>query len=299
MRHNSFVPTLRWRIHHRLSRWAGVLCNCQWYWVKQSLIHLFIAWYNIDLRHCTRSQVADYKSLNDFFLRTLKARKVSTCYEGKVFSPVDGFINQLGTIEKCHTLLQAKQKTYLLPDLVAGDKKLIEQFTTGTFAVFYLAPQDYHRVHMPLTAILQKTIYVPGLLFSVNPRNTARISQLFTRNERVVSVFRMQEGMMAIIQIGAFLVGKIGTRWTGVIQPAARQPAILRWHYHQKNIQLTAHEEMGHFQMGSTVILLFSKDSMTWNSSLKIGQRVTCGQLLGTRGVVENLQIQKYDYKQA
>jgi phosphatidylserine decarboxylase len=279
---NDLTSAVQRVIQHRLSRLVGRLFECRWPWVKNNLIRLFIRWYQIDMSMFRQPAIQHYKSTNDFFLRKLKHEiNVSEISADKIVSPVNGCISQMGSITG-HTLLQAKQQDYTLFDLLAGDQAMVDLFQDGSFLTVYLAPQDYHWVHMPLAGVLEHTTYVPGMLFSVNSKNTQSVSQLFARNERVINLFRTQAGPMAIIQVGACLVGNIGTVWEGTIAPRTDRATIHRWAYQDKHYWLEKGIEMGYFKLGSTIILLFSKDSMTWDSQLKSGSRLTCGQSMGT-----------------
>lgn len=272
---------MRWFLQRSLSRLVGRICESRLGWIKNPLIRAFIYWYNIDLNLFVKSHIRDYTSVNDFFLRQLNLNlRALTLKSHTLLSPVDGCISQMGSIEG-HTLLQAKGKTYTLQELLADDSEKVDLFRSGDFITLYLAPQDYHRVHMPLAGTLQHVTYVPGSLFSVNARNTRRIKRLFTRNERAISVFETDIGPMAIVQVGAFLVGNIGTVWQGTIMPASNRPKIDHWTYHGQNYYLDQTKEMGYFKFGSTVILLVPKGQICWDTSLHIGKKLWYGQALG------------------
>lgn len=270
-----------WFLQQLLSRWVGHLCHCRWRWLKNGLIRLFIRQYQVDMSSCIRKKPTDYISFNDFFLRrlTATARPLTTLPEA-VACPVDGIISQIGNIQQGE-LLQAKNQYYALETLLGGDQEIPALFQNGHFVTLYLAPKDYHRVHMPLTGTLQQMIYVPGSLFSVSPQNTQNIPSLFTRNERVISIFKTHNGSMAIIQIGALLVASISTVWASPVT-SHKNKKIQRWHYYQEPLLLDRGVEMGHFSLGSTVILLFPQQKMCWNEQLKAGDIVQVGQAIGT-----------------
>jgi phosphatidylserine decarboxylase len=271
------LEIILWFIQHNLSYLAGWLANCRAKWIKNSLIRVFSYFFSVDLSICVKTQVTDYANFNEFFTRRLQVGVRPLVHDpNAVVCPVEGGVSQFGSIRK-DLLLQAKNIDYSLLNLLGDDKKLTEIFQDGNFITFYLAPQDYHRVHMPLTAELTKMLYIPGFLFSV--KNTQR-RELFTRNERVVSVFsRQNQGTMAIIQVGAFLVANIHTQWHGSVN-AQRSKKIQHWNY-QQPVNFIRGEEMGYFSLGSTVILLFSPRHVQWASALKTGDRVQLGQTIG------------------
>src|SRR5690606_34754006 len=124
------------------------------------------------------------------------------------------------------------------------DPEVAAQFTGGKFATIYLSPKDYHRVHMPLDGVLQRMIYVPGELFSVNTTTAENVPRLFARNERLVCIFDTAAGPMAMILVGAMIVAAIETVWAGQVAPLKRQIRTTRYD-EQKPIALKKGEEMG------------------------------------------------------
>ena len=195
-----------------------------------------------------------------------------------ILSPVDGSISQMGYISK-YKLLQAKNKNYTLEKLLGGDTDLADKFLNGCFATLYLSPRDYHRIHMPVTGRLIKSIYVPGNLFPVNRIGVENVDQLFSRNERFISIFETRHGMMAQIMVGAVLVGGMETVWLGEITPSEKRTLRVT-EYTEKFIDLIQGEEFGQFNMGSTVILLFQKDKLSWLPDIKNDHPIEVGQLL-------------------
>lgn len=187
-------------------------------------------------------------------------------------------MSEFGTINQGR-LIQAKQFDYDLLSLVGGHHGLAAPFQQGRFATFYLAPQNYHRIHMPIDACLQSMIYIPGQLMSVNAWAVKHISQLFCRNERVVCLFSTKFGPMVMVLVGACLVGSISTRWHGIVN-SGHPLQIKTWDYTQNSIHLTQHEEMGQFRFGSTVILLFPDQSIEWLPSLKVNQAIQVGEII-------------------
>ena len=203
-----------------------------------------------------------FEDFNHFFTRELKpeAREDKTS-DNELCCPVDGVISQLGDIEERH-LFQAKGHFFQLDELLAGDETLTDTFRNGTYATIYLSPKDYHRIHMPITGQLKEMIHVPGRLFGVNKASVKTIPHLFSRNERVISLFDTEAGPMALIQVGAIFVSSIETTWHGVVTPP-RSERVQRWEY-QDQEAINKADEMGRFNMGSTVVLLFAKDMVEW-----------------------------------
>ena len=220
-----------------------------------------------------------YKTFNEFFTRELRPG-VRTVSQDKntIICPVDGSISQIGKIESGE-IFQAKGRTYNLETLLAGDD-CAENFKDGQFATLYLSPRDYHRIHMPLDGKLTRMIYVPGKLFAVNSHTVRVVDRLFARNERVISYFETAIGPVAMILVGAINVGSIETVWAGEITPTKNR-SITITDYKNQQIQLKRGEEMGRFNMGSTVILLFPNNCMQWLPELQADQSVTIGMPIG------------------
>ena len=179
-------------------------------------------------------------------------------------APVDGAISQFGPIEH-DQLFQAKGHSYSTRALVGGDQALAHQFDHGHFATLYLAPKDYHRIHMPCDGRLVRMIHVPGELFSVNPPTARGIPGLFARNERVVCVFESARGPFVMVLVGATIVASVATVWHGVVTPP-RGPLIREWRYDERPVMLRRGDEMGRFLLGSTVVMLFPKADLRFNA---------------------------------
>lgn len=263
-----------------LSRFAGWVAYCKQPWIKNRLIKNFIRDYQVDMHLALKESPNEYSHFNEFFTRALKPEKRPISSESdSIVSPVDGCVSQFGDIKK-GLLIQAKKINYSLQALLGGSLKLASHFQQGKFATFYLSPKDYHRVHSPFAGKLHEMIYVPGRLFSVNTKTTDQLSQLFVRNERVICVFSTAAGPMAVILVGAMLVASISTSWEGVITPAnARQ--IRHWYYNEHAVSLSKGEELGQFQLGSTVILLFAANRMQWSEQLMLQKKVQFGEYIG------------------
>ncbi len=263
---------------HALTTFAGWLANCTIPWVKNLLIRYFLWQYPINLKEAKEPNPNNYPSFNAFFTRALKPdSRPLTPKTDHLLCPADGCISQIGDIHQ-NQLLQAKGHSYSLYDLLGPEHSDAAPFTQGSFATIYLAPKDYHRVHMPFDANLHKMLYIPGQLFPVNFRSATTTPNLFARNERVVTFYETPEfGKVALVLVGAMIVGSIETIWSGVVSPPRGQ--LRSWHYNP-SIHLKRGDEMGRFLLGSTVIVLTEK-KMHWEQNLKEKYPVQMGQALG------------------
>ena len=265
-----------------LTQLAGWFAQQKWGAVTHFVIKVFAKKYNVDMSEAKKENFSDYESFNQFFIRELKddARKINE-NPTALCLPADGRVSQIGHIDD-DRLLQAKGHFFSLSDLLAGDEELVHTFKNGEFATIYLSPRDYHRVHMPCDATLRKMIYVPGDLFSVNPFLAEHVPNLFARNERVICVFDTAFGPMAQILVGATITASMSTVWAGVINPP-RTGEVKVWTYQGDNaIKLTKGQEMGAFQLGSTVINLFPANSVTLAEHLEVDVPVRMGEILAT-----------------
>ncbi|AXF77412.1 archaetidylserine decarboxylase [Erwinia tracheiphila] len=254
-------------------------------WLTKTVIDIFVWWYNVDMSEAQKPDTASYRTFNDFFVRPLRdeARPVETD-PALLVQPADGAISQLGNIAG-EQIFQAKGHTYSLEALLAGNAAMTDMFRDGIFVTTYLAPRDYHRVHMPCNGILREMIYVPGNLYSVNPLTAQNIPNLFARNERVICLFETEFGPMAQILVGATIVGSIETIWAGTITPP-REGVIKRWSWPSANeegaVVLLKGQEMGRFKLGSTVINLFAPGKVKLVENLAVESKTRCGQALAT-----------------
>ena len=265
-----------------LTQLAGWFAQQKWGEVTHFVIKVFAKKYNVDMSEAKKENFSDYESFNQFFIRELKddARKINENLTALCL-PADGRVSQIGHIDD-ERLLQAKGHFFSLSDLLAGDEELVNTFKNGEFATIYLSPRDYHRVHMPCDATLRKMIYVPGDLFSVNPFLAEHVPNLFARNERVICVFDTEFGPMVQILVGATITASMSTVWAGVINPP-RTGEVKVWTYQGDNaIKLTKGQEMGAFQLGSTVINLFPANSVTLAEHLEVDVPVRMGEILAT-----------------
>jgi phosphatidylserine decarboxylase len=217
-----------------------------------------------------------YGSFNEFFTRALKDGARAIASGPAIVSPVDGCVSEAGTIDR-DRLLQAKGRDFGLTELLAA-QPWASRFEGGSYATIYLAPFNYHRVHMPLRGELQETVYVPGRLFSVNATTAQHVPGLFARNERVLTLFDSDVGSFAVVLVGALNVGSMATVWAGDITPAARR-VITRVPGPPTILEKGA--ELGRFNMGSTVILLFEPNRVRWHREVHAGSLVRLGESLG------------------
>ncbi len=246
---------------------------------KNFQIKQFIRLFNVNMMEAVRENAEDYSCFNDFFSRSLKPQvRPDRSNAHQLCCPVDGTVSELGDIEE-QQLIQAKGHYFKLSDLLAGDQALTEIFHNGKFVTIYLSPRDYHRIHMPVDGTLKEMLHVPGQLFGVNKASVKAIPRLFARNERVINVFDTPAGPMALIEVGAIFVSSIETVWHGEVTPPRRQ-SVQRWHY-QDAIKLSKAQEMGRFNMGSTVVLLFADNRVQWNKEMQPDVPVQLGQVLG------------------
>jgi phosphatidylserine decarboxylase len=259
---------------------AGFIANCRVRFIKNLLIKGFIRFYAVNMDEASSPLVQNYPDFNSFFTRKLATNaRVIDSHPKAIIAPADGQVYELGSIHH-QQLLQAKGKRFHLVDLLGGDERMAKTFSDGQFITIYLAPKDYHRVHMPYSGRLLKTIYVPGRLFSVNPCTTRQIPGIFAKNERLITLFETDVGEMAVILVGAMIVGSINTQWAGQMRPSSRH-AIHVQDYQASPIALNRGEELGHFALGSTVIVLFPEKKQVWSPEIKTGHLVKMGQRIG------------------
>ncbi|BAJ00448.1 archaetidylserine decarboxylase [Shewanella violacea] len=249
---------------HLVSRLVGKLAAAELGSVTTAAIKWFIKQYKIDMSEAAQSEPEAYKTFNDFFTRSLKSgvRPLSKDQD-YIVHPVDGAISQCGPINDGQ-IFQAKGHEYSSLALLGDQADDAKRFQDGDFATIYLAPKDYHRIHMPLKGTLSKMTYVPGELFSVNPLTAENVPGLFARNERVVAIFETEIGPIAMVLVGATIVASIETVWAGTITPPGGKK-VFTWDYPTEGpeaLTLEKGAEMGRFKLGSTVVMLFAKDAL-------------------------------------
>jgi phosphatidylserine decarboxylase len=264
---------------HFLTQLVHEITHSRITWLKNALIRSFVGHFRPDMSDAEQSDPCSYRSFNEFFTRALRAAaRPADPDPAALVSPVDGTVSQLGRLDGSW-LVQAKGYAYTLEALLATDGPWASAFRGGAFATLYLAPFNYHRVHMPLPGTLRAAWYVPGRLFSVNATTAAGVPGLFARNERVVCLFGSGELTYAVILIGALFVGSLATVWHGDVTPRrTRQRADLPLDDSRTSLALGKGAELGRFNMGSTVVVLLPPGRSEW--TLAPGSAVRVGQLL-------------------
>jgi phosphatidylserine decarboxylase len=270
---------------HLLSRVVYSLMRQRSPLIKNALLRMFLAGYRVDMSEAEESNPYAYPTFNAFFTRPLRPGVRPIAVDPQlVVSPVDGKVSQCGLIDDT-TLVQAKGHTYSLASLLANDQDAVAAYRGGSFACIYLAPYNYHRIHMPLDGTLRSNVYVPGDLFSVNSATVRAVPRVFARNERLICEFDTAAGRMAVILIGALFVGSIETVHCGEVNPPprARKQALPI----EEGIgrAFVKGEELGRFNMGSTVILLFQSQRVRWDATLEPDTEVRLGRAIGRMNV--------------
>ena len=280
-RARAFVALQYLLPQHSLSSWVYELTRSRVPWLKNALIRAFVRRFHPDMDDAEQPDPVAYESFNAFFTRALRADARPPDPEpSAIVSPVDGSVSQLGRLDGSW-LVQAKGHAYTLESLLASEGPWAEAFRGGRFATLYLAPFNYHRIHMPLAGTLRAAWYVPGQLFSVNATTAASVPGLFARNERVVCVFGAGTLSFALVLVGALFVGSMTTVWHGEVTPRrARRGAELPLDGTRTSLTLGRGAELGRFNMGSTVILLLPPGSAEWRPTLAPGSTVRVGEAL-------------------
>ncbi len=262
------------RVVFRLTRWQTPFTT--------AVIRWFVRRYGVDLSEAVETDPAAYPSFNAFFTRALNPDLRPMPADQTVWvSPCDGRMSQLGAIQSGN-VLQAKGRDYTVTQLLGGDAALAQEFEHGQFATIYLSPKDYHRIHMPCAGTLREMIHVPGRLFSVSPVTVQQVPEIFARNERLVCVFDTAQGPLAMVLVGAINVAAIETVWAGLVTPPAGHALSRRQYGAQTGmtIALARGQEMGRFNMGSTVVLLLPT-GFTFETNWQAQSPIQLGQALG------------------
>jgi phosphatidylserine decarboxylase len=279
----AFVALQHLLPQHGISRLVLGLTRSRAPAFKNALIKLFVRGFRPDMSDAVEPDPTAYGSFNEFFTRALRpeTRPVDAAPDA-IVSPVDGTVSEAGPLT-ADRLLQAKGHDYSLRALLAGSAAWERTFAGGHFATIYLAPYNYHRIHMPLPGELRQSFYVPGRLFSVN-RTTARlVPGLFARNERVFCGFDGGGIPFGVILVGALNVGSMATVWHGDVTPRKhREVTPLPVTDVLAPTTLAKGDEMARFNMGSTVILLLPAGVASWTDRLVAGQTLRMGERIGT-----------------
>jgi phosphatidylserine decarboxylase len=265
--------------HHLLSALVHEITRSPMRPLKNALIGSFVRRFRPDMSDAEQPDPFAYGSFNAFFTRALRAdARPPDPDPAAILSPVDGSVTQLGELDGSW-LVQAKGHAYTLESLLATEGSWAEAFRGGWFATLYLAPFNYHRIHMPLDGTLRAAWYVPGQLFSVNATTAASVPGLFARNERLVCVFGAGSLMFALILVGALFVGSMSTVWHGEVTPRhPRRRTDLPLDASRASLTLARGAEVARFNMGSTVILLFPAGkalaALAAGSTVRVGQSI-------------------------
>lgn len=266
--------------HHFLSAVMSKFTHSEIKVWKNLMINQIIKFYGVNMSEAKEQNINNFASFNQFFTRELNpsVRPITTIKKG-IACPADGAVSQAGLIKQGE-IFQAKGSSFSAIDLLGGDAERAKPFEEGSFTTIYLSPKDYHRLHMPVSGTLTEMVHIPGRLFSVNTATTNSVPGLFARNERVACLFDTEFGPMALILVGAIFVSSIETTWHGIVTPPSID-SVRTWDYQKNEIVISKGEEMGRFNMGSTIIVLFGKDKVVWEELFKAGKTVKLGELIG------------------
>lgn len=264
---------------HLLTRTAGWLASRRTRWFKNMLIGLFSKAYPIKWEEAVGKTRDDYASFNDFFTRALEPGARPLAGTDGLVSPCDGTLSEYGPVNNGH-LLQAKGIDYPLHHLLGCTKKESELYNKHNFFTIYLAPKDYHRIHMPQTGTLTRCTHIPGRLFSVSLGTANNLPGLFCRNERVVCWFEdEQKQPFVVVLVGAMMVGSMQTVWHGRFDHRTRRTAQ-DMPVPVEQVILQRGEELGRFLMGSTVIIITPSNDFATKSHLKAQLEISLGTFL-------------------
>jgi phosphatidylserine decarboxylase len=263
-----------------LSRLIYSIARSEAAWVRNTFLRIFLRNFRIDMSEAAQPNPYAYRSFNDFFTRALRpdARPIADD-PSAVVSPVDGTVSQCGELQQ-DSILQAKGRHYSVVELLGGDEQAASAYRNGSFACIYLAPYNYHRIHVPCEATVRGNLYVPGDLFSVNAATVRAVPRVFARNERLVCDFDTPLGRMAVILVGALFVGSIETVHCGEVNPPPRRRKAPQPIAAGTGRRYSRGDELGRFNMGSTVVLLFERNRIAWDASLAAGSTVRLGRVI-------------------
>ena len=270
---SAFVQLQHLLPQHLISRVTGALASSENLLVKGPLIRAFAGAYGVDMQQAENPDLGSYASFNDFFSRPLKSGvRPIDARPGTVVSPADGAVSQAGIVRE-GKLIQAKGVGYSL-EALAGDCARPE-YEGGPFMTVYLSPKDYHRVHLPVAGRLVKTCAIPGKLFSVNTQTEGEVEGLFAINERLAMEFETRHGPMLVVMVGALIVASIRTVWNGSRSPYRKRQV------HTFDLPFRKGDEIGHFLLGSSVVMAFEQGRVELDPSLVAGSELRMGQAMG------------------
>lgn len=264
--------------HHGISWCMYKLARIRWQPLKNLIIRTYTALHTVKMEEAVVEDKYAYEHLNAFFTRELKSEcRPFHDEENSWLCPVDGSVSQAKAIKQGR-IFQAKGQDYSLLELLGGDEVMASVFKNGQFATLYLSPRDYHRIHMPVKGNLTHMAYIPGRLFSVASHTVNVIPRLFARNERCACYFDTEHGPMAMILVGAINVSAIETVWhDGRITTTGSK--IKHIAYKDGEVILERGQEMGRFNLGSTVIVI-GTNKLEWDALIQAGNEIKLGQCL-------------------
>jgi len=278
------VRILRMLPRERITRALGHLTDVR---VPRPLLRrilgLYARKYRVDMSE-SELTIEEFETFNEFFTRKLREgmRPIDQT-PFSVASPADGRLDDAGPIDE-NQIFSVKGQPYDAGELL-GSPEEARGFAGGYYAIVYLSPRDYHRVHAPIEGRVEAIRHIPGTLFPVNELGVTYVPNLFARNERVVinlgsSIF----GRVSVVMVGAMIVGRITTTLAGPPRPPLGGPMTEQVFSHNRQPLVTKGQDLGAFQLGSTVVLLFSppKDQHTFHfERSKLGSAVRLGEALG------------------
>jgi phosphatidylserine decarboxylase len=283
LRDHLTTNLLRVLPQHMLAAGMYRLMRSEIPWLKDQLISRLSQRYGIDVSEAANPDPRSYSSFNAFFTRALRADARPLAADS-IVSPADGRVSQIGRIDG-ETLIQAKGHDFSLSALLAGDRDKTAAFRDGLWTTIYLSPRDYHRVHLPYAGTLSSMVFVPGELFSVSEATAQIVPNLFARNERVICHFDTALGPLAVVLVGAIFVGSMQTVWHGEVRAGRGYPT--RWDYAgDEAVAFATGDEIGRFNMGSTVIVLLPPGAADWLPDVGPGDAVMMGQAIGRPAVL-------------
>ena len=258
---NQALDAIRSLVPFRqLTAFAGLISRSENQLIKKTLISWFCYFYKPNLDESVNKKPQDFRSFNDFFTRKLESNSRPINQETDIIiSPVDGMVVSLGNLKK-GALIQAKGISYEVSELIQ-DHSLENNFKNGCYVTIYLAPINYHRIHFPFGGTIEKTKYLKGNLYSVNASSARRIKSLYSKNERTFTFVKSESLSYGLVSVGAAMVGSIVPFWNKEIN-SKKEHLVDLWNQGPEEdlLRVSKGEELGYFQMGSTVILLFPSD---------------------------------------
>lgn len=241
-------------------RWtSGLLKKFALSKASRFIIPSFSKAYRINEQEMEKTR-AEYRTLHDFFTRRLREGVRETDAETKsVISPVDAVINDIGLIESGHRIT-VKGKQYSIKEMLGSDER-VKKYTGGCYMIFYLSPSHYHRIHSPVDGVVTQQWTLGKKSYPVNKLGLKYGKTTLSKNYRTISEVKYAGGHLAIVKVGAMFVNSIELI--------------------HENEKLTKGEEMAYFSFGSTVVLLFEKDSFKPKSSIQLPANIRVGESIG------------------